>query len=215
MPNPLERDLTVQKHNLNVLIDYDDKGFRPKILMNEPGYRMVLLSLRAGQRIPEHATQGRVTVHAIVGHITLYAGPFPDELYAGEVISIESGRSHSIEAHEDSALLVLSTGGTDSSTEDSDELDVCQLPRSAGHALALKRFDTLAVGESFVFVDDHNPVLLDRELENTHPGQVAWEHIDRGPEKYHIRIRRVSPSRNPCSPLVERAEELVHAIHNT
>ena len=77
VPNPLERDLTVQKHNLNVLIDYDDERFRPKILMNEPGYRMVLLSLRAGQRIPEHASREGSTVHAIVGHITLIRRTFP------------------------------------------------------------------------------------------------------------------------------------------
>jgi quercetin dioxygenase-like cupin family protein len=99
----------MQKLNLNVLIEYDDKRFNPKVLMNEPGYHMVLLSMRAGQRIPEHASKGTVAMQAILGHITLYAGPFPNELYAGEVICIESGVSHRIEAIEDSALLVLST----------------------------------------------------------------------------------------------------------
>jgi hypothetical protein len=44
----------MQKLNLNVLIEYDDKRFNPKVLMNEPGYRMVLLSMRAGQSVPEH-----------------------------------------------------------------------------------------------------------------------------------------------------------------
>ena len=73
----------MQKHNLNVLIEYDEERFSPKVLMNEPGYRMVLLSLRARQTIPEHASKGMVTVYAILGHITLFAGPFPDELYAG------------------------------------------------------------------------------------------------------------------------------------
>ena len=97
----------MQKLNLNVLIEYDDERFNPKVLMNEPGYRMVLLSMRAGQRIPEHASKGTVTMQAILGHITLFAGPFPDELHAGQVICIESGVRHRIEAFEDSALLVL------------------------------------------------------------------------------------------------------------
>ena len=50
---------TMQKYKLDDLIEYDDTKFRPKVLINEPGYRMVLLSLRAGQSIPEHANQGK------------------------------------------------------------------------------------------------------------------------------------------------------------
>jgi uncharacterized protein (DUF2249 family)/quercetin dioxygenase-like cupin family protein len=206
--------LAMQKHNLNVLIEYNDERFSPKVLMDEPGYRMVLLSMRGGQRIPEHATQGMVTVHAILGHVTLYAGPFPDELYAGEIICIESGVPHRIEALEDSALLVLSTGGTGSSTRNVAELDLCQVSRSQRHALVFNRFDMSAIGESFVLVTDHNPVLLDRELENTRPGQAAWERLDRGPEKYHIRIRRIALPHGSDNLVVTQPEELVHEIHN-
>jgi quercetin dioxygenase-like cupin family protein len=119
----------MQKHNLNMLIEYDDERFNPKVLMNEPGYRMVLLSMRAGQLIPEHASKGMVTVHAILGHVTMFAGSFPNELYAGEVICFENGIPHRIEAIEDSALLVLSTGGSDFSTAHSEGLDLYQVPR--------------------------------------------------------------------------------------
>jgi quercetin dioxygenase-like cupin family protein len=97
----------MQKGNLNMLVEYEEERFSPKVLMNEPGYRMVLLSLRARQNIPEHASRGMVTVYIILGHVTLFAGPFPDELYAGQVICIESGVRHRIEAFEDSVLLVL------------------------------------------------------------------------------------------------------------
>lgn len=204
----------MRKLNLNVLIEYDDENFSPKVLMNEPGYRMVLLSMRARQRIPEHASQGMATVYAILGHITVYAGSFPDELYAGEVICIESGVPHRIEAIEDSALLVLSTGGSDSSTAHSEELDLCLAPRPQRHALVFKKFDTLALGESFVLTTDHNPVLLNRELENTRPGQAAWEHLNRGPDRYRIRIRRVAPAHVSDSLVATRPEKLLHEIHN-
>ena len=204
----------MQKHNLNTLIEYDDERFSPKVLMNEPGYRMVLLSMRAGQLIPEHASKGMVTVQAILGHITLFAGSFPNELYAGEVICLESGVPHRIEAIEDSALLVLSTGGPDSSTAHSEELDLCQVPRPQRHRLVFERFDALALGESFVLTNDHNPVLLDRELENSRPGQATWEHLNRGPVKYHIRIRRVAPAHTSDSLVAMRPEELLHEIHN-
>ena len=204
----------MQKHNLNVLIEYDDERFNPKVLMNEPGYRMVLLSMRAGQLIPEHASKGMVTVQAIRGHINLFAGSFPNELYAGEVLWIENGEPHRIEAIEDSALLVLSTGGSDSSTAHSEELDLSQVPRPQRHPLVFKTFDTLAIGESFVLTTDHNPVLLDRELENTRPGQATWEHLNRGPVKYRIRIRRVAPAHTSDSLVTKRPEELLNEIHN-
>jgi uncharacterized protein (DUF2249 family)/quercetin dioxygenase-like cupin family protein len=203
----------MQKLNLNALIEYDDERFNPKVLMNEPGYRMVLLSMRAGQRVPEHESKGMVTVHAILGHITIFAGPFPDELYAGEIICIESGRRHSLEAHEDSALLVLSTDEGDTYLDDSRELDLCAVPHPQRHPLVFERFDTLAVGESFVLKTDHNPVLLNREMEDKRPGQVDWEHINRGPSIYLIRIRRVAPTDTWGSRVPKRPEELMHELH--
>src|SRR5215469_1664331 len=148
--------IAMQKHNLNLLIEYDDKRFNPKVLMSEPGYRLVLLSMHAGQSIPKHTVQGMATVLAILGHVTVYAGSFPDELYAGEIACIESDLPHRSEALEDSALLVLTTGGAGSSIGNREELDLCQVPRPQRHALVFERFDALPLGESFVFVNDHN-----------------------------------------------------------
>jgi len=102
----------VRKQNLNDLIEYKDKAFYPKVLINEPGYRMLLLCLRAGQTVPEHSTPEPVTVYAIHGHVTFHEGPVRCELQAGEVVSINAGRPHAIEAHVDSALLVLAAGNT-------------------------------------------------------------------------------------------------------
>jgi quercetin dioxygenase-like cupin family protein/uncharacterized protein (DUF2249 family) len=204
----------MQKHNLNVLIEYDDRKFKPKVLMSEPGFRMVLISMRSGQFIPEHASKGMSTVQAIVGHVTMFAGTFPNELYAGEVICIESGVPHRIEAIEDSALLVLSTGGVGSSIEHCEELDLYQVPKSRLSALVLARFDELALAESFVLTTDHNPVFVDRELENARPGQATSEHLNRGPVKYHVRIRRVAPAHLSGALVVRRPEELLHDIHN-
>ena len=55
----------MQKLNLNALIEYDDENSNPKVLMEEPGYRMVLLRMRAGQLVPAHASKGMVTIHAV------------------------------------------------------------------------------------------------------------------------------------------------------
>jgi uncharacterized protein (DUF2249 family) len=190
--------LAFQKHNLNELIEYDDERFHPKVLLNEPGYRMVLLSMRAGQSIPEHAVPGIVTVQAILGHVTFYAGSCPCNLHAGEVVCIDGGLPHRLEAHEDSALLVLVAGGTRSSMDASEELDLREVPRPQRHSLVLKRFDALAVGRSFTLANDHDPVPLNRQMETMRPRQVCWEYILRGPDIFRIRIRRIAPRQTPA-----------------
>jgi uncharacterized protein (DUF2249 family)/quercetin dioxygenase-like cupin family protein len=199
----------MQKYDLNALIEFNDKCFFPKVLMNEPGYRMVLLSMRAGQGIPEHSTQGRVTVHAILGHITFYTPSLPYELYAGEVVCIESGMPHRIEAHEDSSLLVLATGGPGSSEAISEDLDVREVPRPNRHPLVLEKFDALPVGRSFTLVNDHDPIPLNRQMENIRPGQVGWEYIRRGPDTFRVRIRRVAPHIQAGA----QREDLLQEIH--
>ena len=138
----------MRKQNLNELIEYNDEKFHPKVLINEPGYRMVLLSLRASQSLPEHSNKGIVTVYAMRGHITFYEGATPCELHAGEVVTIEGGAPHHLKAHEDSVLLVLATGNAGQTQDDSEELDLRGIPRPLRHPLIFQKFDALAVGDS-------------------------------------------------------------------
>jgi len=184
----------MQKYQLNELIEYDDKKFHPKVLINEPGYRVVLLSMRAGQSIPEHANQGRVTVHAIHGHVTFYENSVPCELHAGEVVCIESGAPHRIEAHEDSAVFVLATGNADRPKKAIEELDLREVPRPMRHPLVFSKLDALPVGGSFILINDHDPVPLGMQIERMQPGQVSWEYDERGPDVFRIRIKRIASS---------------------
>lgn len=181
----------MQQYNLNELIEFDDKKFRPKVLLNEPGHRLVLLSLRAGQSVPEHANQGRVIVHGVRGHITFYEGTSSCELRAGEVVCLETGAPHRIEAHEDSVLFVVATGNA-ASQNTSKELDLREVPRPERHPLVFANLDALAVGESFVLINDHDPVPLNRQIEDKRPGQVTWEYERREPGMFRIRIKRIA-----------------------
>ena len=78
----------MQKHNLQELIEYSEKEFSPKVLINQPGYRLALLNLRAGQSVSEHVAKEMVTVYSISGHITFYENRTPIDLRAGEVLWI-------------------------------------------------------------------------------------------------------------------------------
>ena len=183
----------MKKYNLNDLIEFDSSKINPKILINESGYRMVLMSMRAGQSTPEHSTPGMVTVYALRGYITFHVGSTSCELHTGEVVSVEAGAPHRVEAHEDSALLVLATGKADAPADDSEELDLREIPRPQRHSLIFAKFDALAVGGSLRLLNDHDPVPLNRQFDNIRPGQALWEYIVRGPGLFRIRIRRIAP----------------------
>jgi uncharacterized protein (DUF2249 family) len=183
----------MKKYNLNDLIEFDSSKINPKILINESGYRMVLMSMRAGQSTPEHSTPGMVTVYALRGHITFHVGDTSCELHSGEVVSVEAGAPHRVEAHEDSALLVLATGKADAPADDSEELDLREIPRPQRHPLIFAKFDALAVGGSLRLLNDHDPIPLNRQFDNIRPGQALWEYIVRGPGLFRIRIRRIAP----------------------
>lgn len=200
----------MHKHNLNDLIEFVDKRFNPKVLTNEADYRMVLLSMRAGQSIPEHGTPGRVTVYSMRGHITFYEGETSCELRPGEVVSVAAGSKHRVVAHEDSVLLVLATGGAgDPGVDLSEELDLRPIPRPERHPLIFAKFDLLEEGSSFRLLNDHDPVPLHRQFESIRPGQASWEYIERGPSLFRIRIRRIAASGSgdvPLSPPFEKVQ---------
>ncbi len=197
----------MQIHNLRELVEFNDNKFSPRVLMNRPGYRLVLLNLRRGQAIPEHATKEMVTVYAISGHITFYEAQSPFELRAGEVLFIEGGVPHALEAHEDSTVLVVAAGG--STPVANSELDLREIPRIQRHPLVFARFDALGVGESFELVNDHDPIPLHRQMGAMRPGQAEWSYLDRGPEVFRIRVARIAPPSGLAEPALSTPESLL------
>lgn len=195
----------MQIHNLCELVEFDDERFNPRVLMNRPGYRLVLLNLRRGQSIPEHTTKEMVTVYAISGHITFYEAQSPFELCAGAVLFIEGGVPHALEAHEDSTLLVVAAGSVPAATP---ELDLRPVPHPKRHPLVFTRFDALGVGESFELVNDHDPIPLYRQMDAIRPGQAVWSYLDRGLEAFRIRILRIAPLGGPAFPAPAQPEAL-------
>lgn len=77
------------------------------------------------------------------------------------------------------------------SAEDGDELDVRAVPKPQRHPLIFSRFDSLAVGESFVLVNSHDPKHLRQEFERDHPGAYDWTYLPTGDRKlWRIKITR-------------------------
>jgi uncharacterized protein (DUF2249 family)/quercetin dioxygenase-like cupin family protein len=200
----------MQKYSLNDLVEFNNDRFNPAVLINEPDYRMILITMLAGQLILEHSAPSRVTIYAIRGHVSFFEGETPCELQTGEVVSIVAGAKHRVHAHEDSVLLVLATGAQapDKLPEDlSEELDLREVPRPQRHPLIFAKFDALVPGASLRLLNDHDPVPLNRQFEMTRPGQASWEYIERGPDLFRIQIRRLA-----SSSLLDATQAIISAL---
>jgi quercetin dioxygenase-like cupin family protein len=81
-------------------------GQNAKTLVKYDGLRIVLIALKAGSRIPEHRTEGQISIQTIVGHIQVRAEGRSFELRPGGLLALEQGLSHNVEAIEESAFLL-------------------------------------------------------------------------------------------------------------
>lgn len=81
-------------------------GQNAKTLVKYEDLRVVLTALRAHARMPSHHTKGRITIHTVRGHVHVRAAGRTFDLPAGNMLALDGGLPHDVEALEDSALLL-------------------------------------------------------------------------------------------------------------
>ena len=77
-----------------------------KTLVKEPGFRVVLVALRAGAHLAEHAVHEQATVQVLTGHLTIHVAGRRLDVRAGGLVSLEPRVNHDVEALEESAVLL-------------------------------------------------------------------------------------------------------------
>ncbi len=77
------------------------------------------------------------------------------------------------------------------------ELDVRPLPKPDKHPAIFRAYDALAVGESFLLVNNHDPRHLRDEFDAEHPGSYGWDYLSRGPAAWQIRISKLASTPLP------------------
>ncbi len=77
------------------------------------------------------------------------------------------------------------------------ELDVRPLRKPHKHPAIFGAFGDLEVDESFVLVNNHDPLHLRDEFEAEHPGGYGWSYLESGPETWRIRITRLATTSLP------------------
>jgi quercetin dioxygenase-like cupin family protein len=80
-------------HNAKTLVKFDD-------------FRVLLMAVRGGARIPEHQAKGRISIQTVVGRIRVRAEGRTFDLRSGTLLALDQGLPHDVEAIEDSAFLL-------------------------------------------------------------------------------------------------------------
>jgi uncharacterized protein (DUF2249 family)/quercetin dioxygenase-like cupin family protein len=180
--------------SLNVLDHVSFDGSNPvlRTLLPGPGPRVMLLCLRAGQVLPEHATPDAITIQTLSGCATFYDGTAMLEAKSGMLIRLDARRPHKVVAQEESALLVTILAPFAEPTSLNElPLDLRDIPHGERHRLVFVHLRGLALGEAFTIVNDHDPHPLRKQISGRFPGETAWDYLERGPKVFRVRISRV------------------------
>ncbi|HEX8834683.1 MAG TPA: DUF2249 domain-containing protein [Abditibacteriaceae bacterium] len=73
-------------------------------------------------------------------------------------------------------------------------IDVRPIPKPQRHPLIFDVIEVLAVGESVVILNDHNPIPLRGQVETLYGRQFAWCYLEEGPEIFRLQFTRREPA---------------------
>jgi quercetin dioxygenase-like cupin family protein len=91
-----------------------DTGRSSKTLIKYPDFHVVLVLMKANTRMNKHHVDGRFSIHALQGKIRVRIAEKVLEVSSGELIALDYGIPHEVEAVEESAFLLTISwpGGT-------------------------------------------------------------------------------------------------------
>jgi quercetin dioxygenase-like cupin family protein len=81
------------EHTANTIVKY-------------PDLRIVLVALKAGARLHEHRTAGRVAIQSVSGEIRVHLEGQAIDMPAGRLLTLDHEVSHDVEAKSDSVFLL-------------------------------------------------------------------------------------------------------------
>ena len=81
-------------------------GRSSKTLVKYPDFRLVLVAMKANTVMKEHRAEGRISIHTLIGRLRVKLGNEVAEVPAGELLALDCGMSHDVEATKESAFLL-------------------------------------------------------------------------------------------------------------
>jgi quercetin dioxygenase-like cupin family protein len=101
----MELDLTAESKRLRAETTWST-GQNAKTLIKYDTLRVVLVALQAGKTLPEHRTEGRISVHVLSGHVEVKAAGRTFNLRPGSLLALDQNLPHDIQALQESDMLL-------------------------------------------------------------------------------------------------------------
>jgi quercetin dioxygenase-like cupin family protein len=83
-----------------------ETGRSSKTLAKYPDFRIVLVLMKANTQMNEHHADARISIHSLQGRIRVHLPDQKVDLPAGELMALDYGIHHDVEALEESAFLI-------------------------------------------------------------------------------------------------------------
>jgi uncharacterized protein (DUF2249 family) len=76
-------------------------------------------------------------------------------------------------------------------------VDVRTVRKPDKHPTIFAAYSALERGESFVLINNHDPLHLHEEFVSEHPGSYGWDYLESGPRVWRIEIRKLTSAPLP------------------
>lgn len=67
------------------------------------------------------------------------------------------------------------------------------IPCSEKHGMIIAKWQSLSVGQSFILINNHEPVRLKNQFSELWPDTFAWEYLAQSPEECRVQITKLKP----------------------
>jgi quercetin dioxygenase-like cupin family protein len=99
-------DLATLDEELRKEAAYEGSGYTARTLVREPDLRVVLIVMKAGARMVDHRVETTASLYVLSGLLRVHLPEKPLDLAAHDLLALEAGVRHDVEAREQSALLL-------------------------------------------------------------------------------------------------------------
>ena len=77
-----------------------------RAILKSSGLELMRMVLPAGKKVAEHQVPGEITIQCLEGRVELTAHGKRLDMRAGDMVYLQGGEPHALQAHEDASLLV-------------------------------------------------------------------------------------------------------------